>query len=244
MKYEITAIITASKEGSLAVASIRSFEKSVEFANKNGLKVEKIYCLDNPTEITSQIFANLLNPNEWKSLSFTYADQGKVRNAAVLSAKGEFIAFLDADDLWTEDWLVSAYEFSKSFDYDVIVHPNYNYFFEGQATIYEQIDPDDLRFDLDLFRSSNYWDALSFCPKHIHEKYPYIDRELDLGFAYEDHNWNLQTFGDGIKHKILIDTVIFKRRQKMSQTIKASTNKSIYRPTPLNLYSHNLYNRK
>ena len=39
-------------------------------------------------------------------------------------------------------------------------------------------------------------------------------------------------------HKVVPDTVIFKRRQKDSQTIRASQNKSKNRPNALSLYDH------
>jgi glycosyltransferase involved in cell wall biosynthesis len=45
---------------------------------------------------------------------------GAARNAAVRAARGEFVAFLDADDLWLPDYLSEQLEFLRSHDYDLV----------------------------------------------------------------------------------------------------------------------------
>ena len=63
------------------------------------------------------------------------ADQGKVRNHAVGLVSAGHVAFLDGDDLWSENWLVDAYRMCADDD-RVIGHPELNWFFENQQNLY------------------------------------------------------------------------------------------------------------
>jgi len=235
-KCDISIIMTAHAEGSLAWASIKSVEEAVEYASDKGISVEKIFAMDNPTDETAAI-AYILKDKGWIVSEVSFKDQGKVRNDAVTRANGQYVAFIDADDLFCFGWLGDAYEFAESFDEDVIVHPEFNYFFEGVKNIVCFIDQDSTTFDYDRLRVANYWDSLSFCKKTIYLDFPFCDREIARGYAYEDWHWNCVTVAAGIKHKILYDSVIFKRRQETSQTVLASRAKVLIPPNAFTDYN-------
>ena len=240
MDYDLTCVITGHREGRVAVASLRSFAIAIADAEACGLRVEALYYLDNPDDLTREMFKRYARSSS-QIVELSLADQGLVRNAAVDRAGGRLTAFLDGDDLWARTWLSTAVAFLRAQPGRVIAHPQYNYFFESTATIFCHQDEEEASFDLDLLRVVNYWDALCVCETQLYRDFPFSKRAMDDGWAYEDWFWNCETVAAGVRHKIVPNTILFKRRQKLSQTIRASTNKSRIRVNPLSSYSFPLY---
>ncbi len=240
MTSDITCVLTAHREGRLAVPSLRSFWVAIEHAEKHGYTVQPVLCLDRPDELTEMLFREYRR-EATELLVCDFGDQGKVRNAAVEIAGGRYTAFLDGDDLWSRTWLQQGLDFLKDKPDNVIAHPEFNYFFEQQATIYCHIDQDSPEFRIDMMRFANYWDALCISPTRMYVEYPFCDRDIEGGWAYEDWFWNCETLAAGIVHKAVPKTILFKRRQQTSQTIKASTNKSLIRANPLSVYDSSVY---
>lgn len=237
MSTDLTCILTGHREGHLAAASITSFQRAIDAARAAGYDCQALYVLDRPNQLTERLFRRLAG-HEGDVRVFDYGDQGAARNDAIKIADGRYTAFLDADDLWTSDWLVKALEFLKDYPDTHIGHSAYNYFFEKQATIFCHVDQESEEFRPDLLRIGNYWDALCVCPTEIYREIPFSPRDIENGWAYEDWFWNCATVAAGKVHKVVPDTVLFKRRQQSSQNIQASTNKSMTPKSALNLYDH------
>lgn len=240
MPIDLTCIITGHREGHLAFPSLRSFRRAVDTARAAGFNCQTIYVLDRPNELTERLFRNSADKETTLSV-VDFGDQGAARNFAIDRAEGHYSAFLDADDLWTSDWLVKALVFLKDQPDTHIGHPAYNYFFENQASIFTHVDQESEVYRPDLLRVGNYWDALCLCPTEIHREFPFYPRDIANGWAYEDWFWNCATVAAGKVHKVVPDTVLFKRRQKASQTIRASENKSMIRRNGLSRYDHPTY---
>lgn len=240
MTCDLTCVVTGHREGRLAVPGLKSFWAAVDHAEASGYVVETMLCLDRPDALTASLFDSFRREGTVAS-EFDFGDQGKVRNAAVTAASGRYTAFLDVDDLWSEDWLSVALDFLKDRPDTHIAHPAYNYFFENQATIFCHVDQESPEFRLDLLRIANYWDALCVCPTAIYREFPFCDRNIAGGYAYEDWVWNCETVAAGKIHKVVPDTVLFKRRQKLSQNIRAGVNQSLPRPVELSRYDHPLW---
>ena len=76
---------------------------------------------------------------------------GESRNIGINNSKGQYIAFLDADDTWQNDKLNKQINFMKSNDYK-ITHTSYNIVDESQRIIGKRIARNFFRLN-DLLRS-------------------------------------------------------------------------------------------
>ena len=228
--FEVSAIITTHAEGELIRASVESCLAAKKvFEEKFDLSIEVILVMDRPSSATRKVVGSYSSGNVVFELD--YGDQGMVRNEVVKRANGRYIAFLDGDDLWSENWLVEAYKVAEENIGKCVVYPEFNWYFEDSSNILCQIDGQVSSFDYEALRAVNLWDALCFCPKQIYLDYPFTKRRIVEGFAYEDWHWNRQLFEANIVQKNAIDTIIFKRRRGGSQGSEASKRGVMALPT-------------
>jgi glycosyltransferase involved in cell wall biosynthesis len=228
---DVAAILTAHAEGVMAGVSFRSLLDAVAFARSGGLDVEVLVVLDNPTDATRTTFAEV-DRHGVALAEVSYADQGKVRNHAVGLVSAERVAFLDGDDLWSENWLVDAHQMCATDD-GVIGHPELNWFFENQQNLYFLPDQTDPAFDPALLRIANPWDALCYAPRAAYVEHPFAARAVADGYAYEDWHWMLETYRAGYVHRVVPETIHFKRRREGSQYVQARARRVLTRPSEL-----------
>jgi len=162
-----------------------------------------------------------------------FADQGAVRNLAAEISSGEFLAFIDGDDLWSENWLIEGVRYLQHAPKNVIAHPEFCRFFSGVQSVFVNIDQEDPAFRMDFLRHANYWDAMCMARRSTHLEHPYCTRRIRDGFAFEDWHWNCETIAGGHIHKVVADTMHLKRRRATSQTTQASGNRSLMPLTAL-----------
>ncbi|MCF1467877.1 glycosyltransferase [Agrobacterium vitis] len=211
----VTAVINGHREGLLAGASILSFREAVEHARSAGLHVETLIILDRPDTVTTAIFNE--NPVGPREIVLTeYGDLGLARNRAVEEATGEFVGFLDADDLWSVNWLTAAYNYSRSQSKPFVAHSEFNVVFGSARNFWMHVDSEATDFDPGHLGIGNYWDSMSFAPRDLYLAHPFERASFGEGFGYEDWHWNCETLLAGIAHRPVPDTMHFKRRRANS----------------------------
>lgn len=235
--YDITAILTAHAEGPMVGASLRSLDDAVRVACRAGIEVEILVTLDSPTPITAEIVREAADRVGARVVEVDHRDQGQVRNDAVDLAAGRYLAFLDGDDLWSENWLADAYQLCESDPGRVIAHPAANWFFENDGHLWLLADQTDPGFELPFLRVFNYWDALCLAPATAYAEHRFSQRAIKDGYAFEDWHWNMETVVGGYLHRVVPETIHFKRRRTSSQTIEATANKSLTRPSEFLTYT-------
>lgn len=232
----IEVVLTAHGEGAMAAVSFNSLLQASQYAEERGIKIHKTVVLDKPDPQTSAIFKGL--DSSVSVIETDFGDQGLVRNAAVEASDCDLIAFLDGDDLWGENWLYEAHAYLSTQDEKTIAHPEFNWFFQGVSSVLIGMDQDDPTFAADFLRFGNYWDAMCMAYRSAHIAVPYCKRQIQEGFAFEDWHWNCETIWQGFRHKIVNDTIHFKRRRENSQTLEASGTKSLMPATKITAFEN------
>lgn len=229
---DVTLAITAHDETVVAGPSMESAERACLMAEAEGFTVERVIALDAPTPDCREFFRQPAFSN-WTVEELAEADLGHARNEIVRRAQGRWIAFLDADDLFSENWLAEACRILAERGDDAgsaIVHPEMNWIFDQANSVFLKTADDDPLFTPYYFVVANYYDALCVAPRDVYLRFPFADRDLERGFAYEDWQWGIETMAGGCRHLVAPDTIVFKRRREGSQNVNAARRRVLFRP--------------
>jgi glycosyltransferase involved in cell wall biosynthesis len=231
---KITAILNAHREGILLGPSLSSFLLAINEARLAGLVVEGIVTLDRPDAITRAQAAAV--PAEIKVIDCDVGDPGLARNAAAEVATGDFLAYLDGDDLWSSNWLREAQTFCCAQTEPVIAHSQVDVIFGDKNLLWMHVDSVSKDFNYDYLRFNNYWNVMVFVPRVIMKSFPFSPTDFTLGVGHEDWHWNAITYAAGIHHRPVPGTVHFKRRRAGTQFAQAYAGNALPWVTPLAAY--------
>lgn len=213
---DISFIINLHREHTLLFPSVRSAAAASAAARSLGASTEILLILDNPDAATREYVREHEMTRDLRHIEVGHGDLGLARNAGAASAQGRYAAFLDGDDLVSENWLTEAWRAAESERgrRQVIWHPETNLVFgDDRPHFFAHVDMDEPAFELDWIRIENYWTALSFGERGIYLAHPYQPIDLERGTGYEDWSWNCQTIAGGIVHKTVTGTIHFVRRK-------------------------------
>ncbi|MBU2980654.1 glycosyltransferase family 2 protein [Lentibacter algarum] len=233
-QFDLTLAITAHAETLEAGPAMRSAELAIAAVEEAGFAVQRLLGFDTPTPQTTRYFGQP-RFDAWERHSFAFADQGETRSALADIASGRYLAFLDADDLLSSNWLLAAMTLLEAQSNDrMIAHPELIWQFDGSNTVYTQPSQSSPLFTPHHFAMQNYYDALCLAPRQAWQEVRYAPRDVQAGYAYEDWQWALETIEAGWEHVSVPDTLIFKRRRDVSQSQAARARRvSIRSVAPL-----------
>jgi glycosyltransferase involved in cell wall biosynthesis len=238
---DITAIITGHREGLLAGPAVASFLEAVEHARAEGLIVETLVVIDRP-DMTSRTFFEAFAKGGHRLILGNNGDPGLTRNQGVSAANGKYVSFLDADDMWSFNWLLEAYRFCEMSQDVIVAHSEVNVVFGAGQQLWFHADSQGSDFIADYQRVGNYWDAMSFGLRTLFLQVPFQKNELSEGFGHEDWHWNNMTLEMGVAHRPVPGTVHFKRRRPGSQMSLVDQSDAFVRPTKISDFKWRLPN--
>ncbi len=209
---DLTAVVTAHNEGRIVHKTMRSIFEALGELEKDGKKFEIIVHIDNGDKATINYFKRYENDKRVRIFRNNFGDLGTSRNFAVQQAKGKVVAFLDGDDLVSNNWYLEAIRLLYASKGEIVVHPeavlNFGVGVRNVLTIQEDSGRKDE--DTVILLGENRWCSVAAARKETFEKYPY--RKMGDGYGFEDYAFNMDTLVDGVQHKIAKKTVLFYRK--------------------------------
>lgn len=227
--FDITVAVTAHSEGIVAGPTMRSAEAAISAAELAGFRVERLIGLDAVTDDCRAFFTQPAFA-AWNKIELDVRDLGRARNVLAGAAAGRWIAWLDADDLFSENWLTEGGKLlarAERQGEEVIVHPEINWIFDNSPSVYTKPNQSDQNFNPYYFYFANYYDSMCYAPKNSFLEIPYTHYDFATGFAFEDWPWNIETMESGWRHVIAKDTAIFKRRRDSSLVTASGQRRTI-----------------
>ncbi len=188
MAVDISAVVTFHDEGLVANASLLSVARARALAESQGLRVETIAVLDGPDQFTFDYLSGRTEID--RLLRVAHGDPGMARNSGVEAAQGQYVAFLDGDDMWGENWLAAAHAFAIQDRRTLIMHPSATLYFGVHNYLFVHLDMEDEDFDLLNLSMLNYWTTLSFARRETYASIPFRPRDLARQVGFEDWGWN------------------------------------------------------
>lgn len=231
---DVTVVVTAHQETVVCGPTMRAAELAIAAARDRGFVVEAIVALDCPSDATREYFAQE-RLDSWVHLELDEGDLGRTRNAVVPQTNGRYLAFLDADDLFSENWLaegVAVLDAARAEGRRIIAHPELNIMFDGGHSVLVRIEQQSPLFAPHFAYLRSYYDSMCLTPREAHLDFPYSARDLPNGLSFQDWQFTIETMTDGWEHVVVPDTIIFKRRRDDSLVMESRARRSIVRKLP------------
>jgi hypothetical protein len=231
---DLTLVVTAHSETFVSGPTMASADRAVAAARDAGYTVQTIIALDRATDDTTEYF-HQDDFDHWERWELNEGDLGRVRNALVPRTDGRYIAYLDADDLFGENWLVKGLdhlEAARERGERAIAHPEVILTFDGAVGLHQNVDQRSPLFTPYFLYVRNAYDSLCMSPREAHLNVPYMHRDIARGLSWQDWQFAIETMSRGWERVVVPDTIIFKRRRDFSLMVESAGRRSLVRSLP------------
>jgi glycosyltransferase involved in cell wall biosynthesis len=231
---DLSLVVTAHNETLVCGPTMESADRAVAAARDAGYTVQTIVALDRASDATTEYFHQPAF-DHWERWILDEGDLGRVRNAIVPRTDGRHIAFLDADDLFSENWLARGLTHLAAAREEggaAIAHPEVIITFDGAVGLHQNVDQSSPLFTPYFLYVRNLYDSLCLTPREAHLAVPYVHRDIPNGLSWQDWQFAVETMSRGWDHVVVPETIIFKRRRDFSLMVESAGRRSLLRSLP------------
>ena len=211
-KVDLSAVVTVHDEGIIAHKTMRSVFEALDRVKEVGYTYEIIVHIDNGDDATVRYFERYKDEKNIRIFRNKFGDTAPSRNYASKMALGKYTAFLDGDDLISNNWYVDAIKMLEDSSSEIIVHPEAGLTFGVDQPNVLTLQGDSCEQDPLILLGENRWGSVLMVSTKLLNENPY--RILDNGYGHEDYVFNINTLEKGFQHKIVPGTVLFYRRSE------------------------------
>lgn len=213
---DVSVILTFHDEGVVVRKTFLALERMLKKLEEGGITYEVIAHVDNGDNKTRKCIDVVKEKLGLRVFENGFGEPAQSRNFAVKKAKGKYVCLMDGDDLFSENWLIDAYNLQEETNDEIILHPEYNITFGlgEQPRLWRMKDSFDMNEDILILLGRNRWCSGTFLKSDVAERIPY---EEAVGcYGYEDWHYNCETRAKGIKHNVVPRSILFYRVRKGS----------------------------
>lgn len=232
---KLSAIVTVHDEGIVAHKTMLSVLKATKKVGEAGFEYEIVVHIDRGDEATRSYFERYKKNKLIRIIEGNYGDIGESRNHAVEESLGEYVAFLDGDDLVSQNWYIEAIKLLEKNGDEVIVCPGAVLTFGiGEINVLTlQSNSQSKEIDTLVLLGENAWSSVVMARREVFEKTPYKKLCNADGYSHEDYLFNTEIIEKGIRFMVAPGTVLFYRRTFDSRLSNSNASSSIIPYTKL-----------
>ncbi len=209
-KIMFDIVITAHKEQNRLIETLNSIKRNIDLLPDE--KIVKVYVsLDSADQVTKDIAYS--NNGSYFIFEYDFKDVGLSRNATLYRGESKYVGFVDAGDVWCNDWLLKTYQQILKNDsiQDCVYHPFITFFVMKDRN--EFIVHPDTRDSFNKWAVilNNPWTSSFITTRQSLNKLQFKSGATGANskFSFEDWSWNRDSLYLGFNHVQVPETVHF-----------------------------------
>lgn len=219
-------------------ASLRSLADVLEEAHRSGVAARLTVMLDCADAVQSGLvkafFDSLPSDRRGNLLESDLGDVGEARNTAIRHTDRPVVAFFDADDLWSRDWVATGVALLGELTGgpEVVVNSNFNVVFDEHHIIEFSRNMDCAEpLHSAMYAVANFSTSQVIASRRLFELIPFPTRPADQAFGFEDWEWSRLIADEGAVRRTAPGTVHFIRRESAATSLMRTLGARLPRPT-------------
>ena len=156
---DVSVILTFHNEGAVAHKTFLALDRCLKKLDEAKVSYEIIAHIDNGDEPTLACVEKAAQTRDIRIFKNKFGDPSSSRNFAVKQARGKYLCIQDGDDLYSENWLIDAYNIQEASKEHLVLHTEFNLTFglNEQPRLWQMYDSKSLEEDRLILFGRNRW---------------------------------------------------------------------------------------